>query len=143
MKIRRTLCVAGMGLLGILTARGHAATAADAGPTAVPATQPTAVAADPAVAKLIDQLADPSPAVRERASKSLQEMGKPILPQLELLDLDDGDLEDADATLLLERLAAFRHLRAFRLGKQHVTYGMFKRLREQSIDVLEPKAYRS
>jgi uncharacterized protein (TIGR02996 family) len=67
----------------------------------------------------------------------------PLVRQLELLDLDDGELTDDGAARLVENWGAFRHLRTLRLGKQHVTYGAAKRLRALGIDVLDPKAYRS
>jgi uncharacterized protein (TIGR02996 family) len=67
----------------------------------------------------------------------------PLLPRLEILDLDDGDLSDEGAATLIQNWGAFRHLKTLRLGKQHVTYNATLRLRELGIEVSNPNAYRA
>jgi uncharacterized protein (TIGR02996 family) len=62
-----------------------------------------------------------------------------VLPQLELLDLDDGDLDDGGASWLIEHWASFGHLKTFRLGKQHLSWTGVRRLRELQVNVLDPK----
>ena len=62
-----------------------------------------------------------------------------VLPQLELLDLDDGDLDDKGAVWLSEQWASFAHLKTFRLGKQHLSWAGVRRLRELQVILLDPK----
>lgn len=70
--------------------------------------------------------------------------GTALLRQLEVLDLADGAMEDADASRLIERWGEFRHLKTFHLGQQHLTYGACKRLRAHTtVKVLDPKRYGS
>lgn len=66
-------------------------------------------------------------------------LGSGLLPQLEALDLDDGDLDDHGANYLLEHWASFAHLRTIRLGKQHLSWAAVKRLRELQVNLLDPK----
>ena len=75
----------------------------------------------------------------ERLLELLAEL--PLLRQLELVDVDGGNLEDEAAARVMERLAPFRHLALFRLGQQRVTWAACKRLREAGVEVTTPKAY--
>jgi uncharacterized protein (TIGR02996 family) len=79
-----------------------------------------------------------------RATTQLCELlaESPILRQLELVDLDGGDLaDDDDVTRVIELAPAFRHLRAFHLGQQRLTYGAVKRMREHNLVIKVPKKY--
>lgn len=69
--------------------------------------------------------------------------GSRILPQLEVVDLSNGDLEDEAANRILALHDSFRHLQRWRLGPQHVTYNMYVRLRDAGIDITLPKAYQN
>jgi hypothetical protein len=101
----RRLCGLGVTLLASSLARAQ--DSSTSGPTTLPTTpatmpaaattQPTTtqpvVVIEPAVQSLVDQLGDPSPAVRDKANQSLQAMGKTILPQLQAMgEIDDPEL---------------------------------------------------
>lgn len=65
-----------------------------------------------------------------------------LLPQLEMLDLADGDMRDEAATRLVDRWSAFRHLKTFRLGQQSLSYAAVKRLRQHTTVVVnDPSRY--